>query len=80
MIEYNTELVERFVPISKVITCDFCGIVYEKPYGSPVTSFTISPGYGSCMDDDFYRFDICDRCLSDLLVGKEIQLLEMNHK
>jgi hypothetical protein len=74
VIEYVTELVENFVPVAKVITCDFCGITYGNPYTAPVTSFSINPGYGSCMDDDRYLLDICDRCLAKLLVGDEISL------
>ena len=52
--------------------CDFCGAT-SAPFG-PMTSFSIHPGYGSQYDCDKFSYEICDRCLSNLVSGREICL------
>lgn len=56
-------------------SCDFCGQTYGNPITTkPVTEFTIRPGYGSEYDDEIFRFDICDRCISNLVTNRDLKL------
>lgn len=50
------------------IACNFCGKeVHDKQVDyCDITSFTISPGYGSSFDGDTFSFDICDMCINEI--------------
>ncbi len=75
MTTYRMSIQPHTVHIPSSVTCDFCGTPYGDPMEAPVTNFRIAPSYGSCYDDDNYPLDICDRCLSKLIAGEEISLV-----
>lgn len=75
----HTRIEEVHRSITFGLSCDFCGISYlesgmDELLDAPITAFSITPGYGSCYDDDQYNLEICDRCLSRLLAQEEVSL------
>lgn len=67
---------KKTIQIEKIssIACDFCKkeisdkkFIIGGSFFGPITTFSISPGYGSCFDTDRYEFEICDDCLEKLV-------------
>lgn len=70
------ELVEKTVKDSELtsVICNKCGTEHvfhgedhEKEWQDTFQSFGLSFGYGSKFDEECWKFDLCEECLSNLI-------------
>ena len=61
------------VEVLEDIICDKCGCSHKDNY---IESFEISWGYGSDFDCEIWKFDLCQKCIVDLLKDVQVQKID----
>jgi hypothetical protein len=79
MKEYQTQTVIRNIEIKRI--CNRCGleISSDKDEAENIQSFEISFGYFSNHDTESWHFDLCDKCIEEIVKSFKIPPVVTNY-